>query len=274
MRLPAVRPGEFLERNPHRFNDPPQIDPFSFDESAEGYMPFNEQFAFDPAAEGYQPFNEQFSFDIPGTQPTDPRGQVGEGETAQGRMAEWGWEDQGDGNWLHPESGARGHFRGDGTFLNETAGKVWSPTSGNISDLSAQGYQPLNEQFAFDDAGYQPFGTEFEFDDAGYQPFGTEFEFDTEDLYNDPGYQWRRDQGNKAVERSAAAGGMLQSGKTLKSLQRWSQGLAAQEYRDAYGRSRSEFDQRRDQTRWCLRTGVGRVRSTPRSDQGRLWAVP
>ena len=123
-------------------------------------------------------------------------------------------------NWLHPESGARGHFRGDGTFLNETAGKVWSPTSGNISDLSAQGYQPFNEQF----------------------------EFDAEDLHDDPGYQWRLEQGNKAVERSAAAGGMLQSGKTLKGLQRWSQGLASQEYKDAYGRSRSEFDQRYGQT--------------------------
>ena len=149
---------------------------------------------------------------------------MGEGETAQGRIAEWGWEEHGDGFWLHPESGARGHFRGDGTFLNETAGKVWSPTSGNISDLSAQGYQPFNEQFAFD----------------------------TEDLYDDPGYQWRLDQGNKAVERSAAAGGMLQSGKTLKGLQRWSQGLASQEYKDAYGRS------------WQ------RVRSTPRSDHGCL----
>ena len=41
---------------------------------------------------------------------------------------------------------------------------------------------------------------------------------------------------------------MLQSGKTLKGLQRWSQGLASQEYKDAYGRSRSEFDQRYGQT--------------------------
>ena len=87
----------FLIAIPERFVDPGQIDPFSFDEVEEGYRPFNEPFSFDPAAEGYQPFNEQFSFDIPGTQPTNPLGQVGEGQTAQGRIAEWGWEDQGDG---------------------------------------------------------------------------------------------------------------------------------------------------------------------------------
>ena len=202
-----ISPGEFLRRNPERFNEP----------TRDRVTPF--------------------SFDIPGTQPTNPLGQVGEGQTPQGRIAEWGWEDQGDGNWLHPETGARGHFRGDGTFLNETEGKVWSPTSGNISDLDAQGYMPFNQRFAFDPAA------------EGYQPFNEQFEFDTEDLYDDPGYQWRLEQGNKAVERSAAAGGMLGSGKTLKGLQRWSQGLASQEYRDAYGRSRSEFDQRGDQTR-------------------------
>lgn len=52
----------------------------------------------------------------------------------------------------------------------------------------------------------------------------------------DPGYKFRLDQGTKALERSAAARGGLFSGKTGKSLQDFSQGLASQEYGNAYNR--------------------------------------
>ena len=45
-----------------------------------------------------------------------------------------------------------------------------------------------------------------------------------------PGYQFRMDQGTKAVERSAAARGSLQSGSTMKALQREGQGEASQEF--------------------------------------------
>ena len=45
-----------------------------------------------------------------------------------------------------------------------------------------------------------------------------------------PGYQFRMDQGTKAVERSAAARGSLQSGATMKALQREGQGEASQEF--------------------------------------------
>jgi hypothetical protein len=45
-----------------------------------------------------------------------------------------------------------------------------------------------------------------------------------------PGYQFRLSEGLKAVERSAAARGMLHSGGTLKALQRYGEGLASSEY--------------------------------------------
>ena len=45
-----------------------------------------------------------------------------------------------------------------------------------------------------------------------------------------PGYQWRLDQGVQAVERSAAARGLLRSGAAAKAIQRYGEGLASSEY--------------------------------------------
>lgn len=45
-----------------------------------------------------------------------------------------------------------------------------------------------------------------------------------------PGYQFRLSEGVKAAERSAAARGLLQSGGTMKAIQRYGEGLASSEY--------------------------------------------
>lgn len=49
-------------------------------------------------------------------------------------------------------------------------------------------------------------------------------------IANSAGYKFRVDQGNQAIQRSAAAKGMLGSGNTLAELLRYGQGEAAQEY--------------------------------------------
>lgn len=49
-------------------------------------------------------------------------------------------------------------------------------------------------------------------------------------FYQSPGYQFRLGEGIKAVERSAAARGSLQSGAAMKAVQRYGEGLASQEY--------------------------------------------
>jgi hypothetical protein len=51
-----------------------------------------------------------------------------------------------------------------------------------------------------------------------------------------PGYEFQRGQGLNAVQTSAAAGGQLFSGKTLKSLNQYGQGLADQEFGNWYSR--------------------------------------
>jgi len=51
-----------------------------------------------------------------------------------------------------------------------------------------------------------------------------------------PGYQFRLDEGNKAIERMAAARGLRLSSGTLKDAARFNQGEASQEYGNYYNR--------------------------------------
>lgn len=53
---------------------------------------------------------------------------------------------------------------------------------------------------------------------------------------DDPSYQWRMKEGQKAIERSAAARGGAQGGGTLKALTQYAQGLASTEYGAAFDR--------------------------------------
>ena len=72
------------------------------------------------------------------------------------------------------------------------------------------------------------------------------------EIQTDPGYAFRLAEGQKALERSAAARGGLLSGSMLKGTQRFGQGLASQEYASAYERARQ---QRADVTNALL--GIG-----------------
>lgn len=60
--------------------------------------------------------------------------------------------------------------------------------------------------------------------------------FTMADFQADPGYQFRVDQGQKALERSAAARGLNLSGAQAKALTSFGQGMGAQEYQAAYDR--------------------------------------
>lgn len=64
-------------------------------------------------------------------------------------------------------------------------------------------------------------------------------DFRMADFQSDPGYQFRMDQGQQALERSAAARGGLMSGAALKDTAKFSQGLASQDYQAAFDRFKS-----------------------------------
>jgi hypothetical protein len=62
-----------------------------------------------------------------------------------------------------------------------------------------------------------------------------------ENVFNDPGYQFRMNQGLDALERSAAARGMLRTGNTLKDIINYSQGLASTEYGNMFNRAAQAY---------------------------------
>lgn len=66
-----------------------------------------------------------------------------------------------------------------------------------------------------------------------------DYSLDDWEFEADPGYDFRKAEGQKAIENSAAARGMQLSGRTLKSLDAWTQDYASGEYDRAYRREAS-----------------------------------
>jgi hypothetical protein len=60
--------------------------------------------------------------------------------------------------------------------------------------------------------------------------------FSMQDFQADPGYAFRLAEGEKAINRAGAARGLWDSGGTLKALTRYGQGLASDEFSNAYNR--------------------------------------
>jgi hypothetical protein len=75
---------------------------------------------------------------------------------------------------------------------------------------------------------------------AQMQAGGFDRQFNANSLANDPGFQFRMAEGQKALERSAAARGGLNSGGFMKSLARYSQGVASDEFQNAWSRNQTE----------------------------------
>lgn len=73
-------------------------------------------------------------------------------------------------------------------------------------------------------------------------PLTNKFSFNPEDLSKDPGYAFALSEGQKALQRSAAAKGSLFSGGTLKSLAGYTEGTANQYFNDAFSRAKTTFD--------------------------------
>ncbi len=71
--------------------------------------------------------------------------------------------------------------------------------------------------------------------------------FTLQDFEREPGAEWRRSEGQRGLQSSAAAGGNLFSGGTLKALDRYNQNFASNEYAAAQGRFKGDQNQRYQQ---------------------------
>jgi hypothetical protein len=70
--------------------------------------------------------------------------------------------------------------------------------------------------------------------------------FSQADYQADPGYAFRLSEGQKALDRQAAARGGMISGSALKAAQRFGQDMASQEFGNAYNRFRDTQGLRRN----------------------------
>jgi len=70
--------------------------------------------------------------------------------------------------------------------------------------------------------------------EAGYGKYAGDFGM--QDFTTDPGYAFRLAEGNKALDRTAAARGGLLSGGAMKAAQRYGQEMGSQEYMNAFNR--------------------------------------
>jgi len=79
--------------------------------------------------------------------------------------------------------------------------------------------------------------------------------FGADDFQEDPGYRFRLEEGEKAINRNALARGNYFSGGALKGLQRFNSGLASQEFGNAFDRWRAENNDMFNRAQTA--TGVG-----------------
>ena len=70
----------------------------------------------------------------------------------------------------------------------------------------------------------------------------TAFDPSKVDVTQDPGYQFRMDQGVEALDKSAAARGRLLSGAQQKGVNEYAQNVASNEYANAYAREAEQYN--------------------------------
>jgi hypothetical protein len=95
--------------------------------------------------------------------------------------------------------------------------------------------------------------------------------FSAADFEADPGYQFQLAEGEQAANRAAAARGGFNSGRTLKELMRYGQGLANTTYQDAYNRYNT--DQSNLYNRLAGIAGTGQTAATTLGDAGANYAA-
>jgi hypothetical protein len=114
------------------------------------------------------------------------------------------------------------------------------------------------------------------------QPWTEQFQAPTNVTeQNDPGYQFRLQEGQKALENSAAARGSLLTGGTAKGLQQYGQNYASNEYSNVYNRALGEYQQRYNVfeqnqanqfNRLASLSGAGQTAATTLGNQGQAAA--
>ena len=121
-----------------------------------------------------------------------------------------------------------------GAKASSKAASTQAAAADRAAELQAEQYRQTREdQTPWREAGVNALGVMQR--TAGNVPGA--FKFGMNDFQADPGYAFRLSEGQKALERQAAARGGLISGGALKAAGRYGQDMASQEYQNAYNRA-------------------------------------
>ena len=143
-----------------------------------------------------------------------------------------------------PRSMRRGRFgrpriagRGIGGFLSGKGGSLLGsgPLGALSPDMGYLAYKQHEDRNDFDKVRASPTGTDYE------EYYGAKSDIDTTqgmdyNFQTDPGYQFRFEEGQRALDRGAAARGGLLSGGYGRKAMRYGQGFASNEFSNVYNR--------------------------------------
>jgi hypothetical protein len=139
--------------------------------------------------------------------------------------------------WMIPAA-----ILGSALFGSRSASKAadtQAAAADRAAELQAEQYRQTREdQAPYRQAGYNALAEMQR--TAGNVPGA--FKFGAGDYQADPGYAFRLSEGQKALDRSAAARGGLISGGALKAAQRFGQDMGSQEYQSAYNRALTGYN--------------------------------
>jgi len=108
-----------------------------------------------------------------------------------------------------------------------------------VEQATSEGLNDYRSARDFTMDAYGPLATNLGGDYADFRTgiLGGEFDPRNYDFEADPGYQFRMDEGQRALERTAAARGNLLSGAQMKAAMRYGQDYASNEYDRGYNRN-------------------------------------
>jgi hypothetical protein len=163
--------------------------------------------------------------------------------------------------WMIPAAIIGSSLLGAGAA--SSAAGTQAAASDRAAELQNQQYQDtVRRQKPFYDVGVNALPELVEA--SKYKNFGMD------QFQADPGYAFRLGEGQKAIERSAAARGGLLSGGTGKALQRFGQDYGSQEYTNAFNRYQAERTARLQPLQTL--TGMGQTTGQQISNAGQTMA--
>jgi hypothetical protein len=126
-----------------------------------------------------------------------------------------------------------------GAAASRSASKTQASAAQQAADVQKSQFEQTREdQAPYRTAGYNALAEMQR--TAGNVPGA--FKFGAGDYQADPGYAFRLSEGQKALDRQAAARGGLISGGALRAAQRYGQEMGSQEFGNAYNRALTGYN--------------------------------